>query len=204
MRVSKRRSRLVRMPDELRADRDRHAADPVASPSASSASATGASGATVTGSTIMPDSERLTLSTSAAWAAIVMFLWTKPSPPSWASAIARCASVTVSIAAETIGIRSAILRVSRVVHVHLRGQHVRALRHQQHVVEGQRLGRLLFDIDPPYPWHFLYFLPLPQGQGSLRPTFGPSRRTVCTSSVPPFGLARLGLARRPTASRMGR
>src|SRR3972149_6170626 len=21
------------------------------------------------------------------------------------------------------------------------------------------------------PWHFLYFLPLPQGQGSLRPTF---------------------------------
>src|SRR3989338_2870135 len=23
------------------------------------------------------------------------------------------------------------------------------------------------------PWHFLYFLPLPQGQGSLRPTFGP-------------------------------
>src|SRR4051812_4865672 len=25
------------------------------------------------------------------------------------------------------------------------------------------------------PWHFLYFLPLPQGQGSLRPTFGASR-----------------------------
>ena len=23
----------------------------------------------------------------------------------------------------------------------------------------------------PAPWHFLYFLPLPQGQGSLRPTF---------------------------------
>ena len=22
------------------------------------------------------------------------------------------------------------------------------------------------------PWHFLYFLPEPQGQGSLRPTFG--------------------------------
>ena len=46
----------------------------------SSASATGASGATVTGSTIMPDSERLTLSTSAAWASIVMFLWMKPMP----------------------------------------------------------------------------------------------------------------------------
>ena len=27
------------------------------------------------------------------------------------------------------------------------------------------------------PWHFLYFLPLPQGQRSLRPTFAPSRTT---------------------------
>ncbi len=26
--------------------------------------------------------------------------------------------------------------------------------------------------------HFLYFLPLPQGQGSLRPTFGVARRAV--------------------------
>ena len=25
------------------------------------------------------------------------------------------------------------------------------------------------------PWHFLYFLPLPHGHGSLRPTFGPDR-----------------------------
>lgn len=24
----------------------------------------------------------------------------------------------------------------------------------------------------PFPWQFLYFLPLPQGHGSLRPTFG--------------------------------
>ena len=28
------------------------------------------------------------------------------------------------------------------------------------------------------PWHCLYFLPLPQGQGSLRPTLGASRTTV--------------------------
>src|SRR5690606_35935167 len=28
------------------------------------------------------------------------------------------------------------------------------------------------------PWQFLYFLPLPQGQGSFRPTLGNSRRTV--------------------------
>jgi hypothetical protein len=78
------------------------------------ASATGASGATVTGSTIMPDSDRFTLSTSAAWASMVMFLWMKPSPPSWARAIARWASVTVSMAAETIGIRSEIVLVKRV------------------------------------------------------------------------------------------
>ena len=25
------------------------------------------------------------------------------------------------------------------------------------------------------PWHFLYFLPDPQGQGLLRPTFAPAR-----------------------------
>src|SRR2546427_10347159 len=25
------------------------------------------------------------------------------------------------------------------------------------------------------PWHFLYFFPLPQGQGSFRPTFAPVR-----------------------------
>src|SRR5215211_3707840 len=36
------------------------------------------------------------------------------------------------------------------------------------------------------PWHFLYFFPLPHGQGSLRPTFGSSRRTVFTlASSPP-------------------
>jgi len=26
------------------------------------------------------------------------------------------------------------------------------------------------------PWHFLYFLPEPHGQGSLRPTFSPVTR----------------------------
>ena len=33
------------------------------------------------------------------------------------------------------------------------------------------------------PWHFLYFFPLPHGHGSLRPTFGSSRRTVLTGVV---------------------
>jgi len=34
-----------------------------------------------------------------------------------------------------------------------------------------------------FPWQFLYFLPLPQGQGSLRPTFGISRRMVTLGRV---------------------
>ncbi len=144
VRVSKRRSRLVRMPTSLGPT---VTGTPLMRNFAmrARASATGASGATVTGSTIMPDSDRFTLSTSAAWASMVMFLWMKPIPPSWARAIARWASVTVSMAAETIGIRSEIVLVRRVDDVHLRGQHVRALRHQQHVVESQRLGQPLFD-----------------------------------------------------------
>jgi hypothetical protein len=80
----------------------------------SRASATRWVGATVTGSTIIPDSERLTLSTSAAWASMVMFLWMIPIPPSWAMAMARGASVTVSMAAEMMGVRSVMLLVSRV------------------------------------------------------------------------------------------
>src|SRR5712692_3261422 len=62
----------------------------------------------------MPDSERLTLSTSAACASIERFLWMTPSPPCWAIAIARRDSVTVSIAAEMIGIFNGMLAVSRV------------------------------------------------------------------------------------------
>src|SRR5579871_770806 len=57
------------------------------------------------------------------------------------------------------------------------------------------------------PWHFLYFLPLPQGQGSLRPTFSPSRRTVSTFGGGSSGEAacerrrRAGCARRWRRSR---
>ena len=79
-----------------------------------SAAATGASGGSVTGSTIIPASERLTLSTSAACASTERLRWTTPMPPSRASAIAARASVTVSIAAETIGIWRSIVRVRRV------------------------------------------------------------------------------------------
>src|SRR5215471_17829267 len=37
----------------------------------------------------------------------------------------------------------------------------------------------------PAPWHFLYFLPDPQGQGSLRPTLA-CPRTTCCGALPPF------------------
>src|SRR5580700_2912310 len=39
---------------------------------------------------------------------------------------------------------------------------------------------LSFSSSSAAPWHFLNFWPLPQGHGSFRPIFGPSRRTGCT------------------------
>src|SRR5258707_13434566 len=40
------------------------------------------------------------------------------------------------------------------------------------------------------PWHFLYFLPEPHGQGSLRPTFSPVRRWLgWLAAEPPAMLA---------------
>ena len=57
----------------------------------------------VTGSMIIPASARFTFLTFAACCSIVMFLCKTPIPPSCAIAIAIELSVTVSIAAETIG-----------------------------------------------------------------------------------------------------
>src|ERR1035437_620402 len=37
--------------------------------------------------------------------------------------------------------------------------------------------------DVHFPQQFLYFLPLPQGQGSLRPTFGPVRTGLAFSAT---------------------
>src|SRR4051794_15128630 len=68
------------------------------------------SGRMVTGSTIIPDSLRLTRSTSSAWASTDRFLWTMPMPPSWARAMARRDSVTVSMAAERMGMFISIPR----------------------------------------------------------------------------------------------
>src|SRR3954462_14403343 len=72
---------------------------------------------------------------------------------------------------------------------------------QQDVVEGEgfrqaggNLRRGSQGLSHVAPWHFLYFLPLPHQHGSLRPTFGSSRRTVfTTASSPPVRAGRGGL-----------
>ncbi len=79
-----------------------------------SASRIGRSGGSVIGSRIIPLSDRLTRSTSAACRSMGRFLWMTPMPPSRAMAIAMSASVTVSIAAETNGTLSGMARVRRV------------------------------------------------------------------------------------------
>ena len=61
---------------------------------------------------MIPLSDFLTFVTCLHCVSISMFLWIIPIPPSLAIAIAARCSVTVSIAAETIGILRDILRVS--------------------------------------------------------------------------------------------
>ena len=79
------------------------------------------------------------MSTSPTCSSIERLRWTIPMPPSRASAIAIRASVTVSIAAETTGTSSAIVRVSRVAVETSFGSTRRLGRHEQHVVEGEAL-----------------------------------------------------------------
>ena len=68
------------------------------------------SGVIVTGSTTIPLSVFLTRRTSWACCSGVMFLWMTPMPPWRAMQIAVCASVTVSIAADSSGMFSVISR----------------------------------------------------------------------------------------------
>ena len=75
----------------------------------------------VIGSSINPLSLLFTLRTCAACCSILMFLCKIPRPPSRANAIAREASVTVSIAADNIGIFSVIFFVSCVLILTSRG-----------------------------------------------------------------------------------
>jgi len=66
----------------------------------------------VIGSTIMPLSDRFTLSTSPACCSMLRLRWMIPIPPCWAMAIAICPSVTVSIAALSKGTFRAIVLVT--------------------------------------------------------------------------------------------
>ena len=63
-------------------------------------------------------------------------------PPACAIAIAMRDSVTVSIAALTSGMLSAIVAVSRVRVSAVAGSTSEAPGHQQHVVEGERLAQV--------------------------------------------------------------
>ena len=67
-----------------------------------------ASGPTVIGSRTTPLSNFLTRRTLSAWTSGGRFRWTMPMPPSSARAMASRASVTMSIAADTMGMLSAI------------------------------------------------------------------------------------------------
>ena len=134
----KRRSRLVRMPSSWPWASTTGRPEILYLAMTSRASRTDCSGWTVTGSTIMPDSERLTLSTSSACRSMLMFLWITPTPPNCAMAMAMLASVTVSIAADTIGRLSRIpSRVSRRADVELVRVDLRTPRHQEDIVKGQ-------------------------------------------------------------------
>ena len=87
----------------------------------STTSPTVVEGLIVIGSVTTPLSCFFTRETSCAWRSGERFLWTMPMPPSWARAIARRDSVTVSIAAERSGMFSASDRVRRVASATSRG-----------------------------------------------------------------------------------
>src|SRR5947209_2479427 len=112
MRVSKRRSRLVTMPTSLPflvtgMPEIRYCSMILC------ASRMVWSGEMVTGFRIMPLSDFLTLSTSAAWSVGESTRWMIPTPPSRAIAMASRASVTVSMAALTMGMLIVMRRVNR-------------------------------------------------------------------------------------------
>ena len=79
------------------------------------------SGPTVIGLRTMPLSNFLTIETCWACCSIVMFLWMMPMPPSCAMAMASRDSVTVSMAADRIGMFSVMSAVRRVLRSTSRG-----------------------------------------------------------------------------------
>ena len=109
--VIKRISRFVIIPKSFNSSSTTGTPEILYSPIKASASATVLSGPIKIGSIIIPLSDFLTLVICLACVAISIFLWMIPMPPKCAIAIAALYSVTVSIAAETIG----MLSVTRLV-----------------------------------------------------------------------------------------
>ena len=112
VRRSKRKSRLVIMPTSVVPSTTGTPETPFSRVKARSSSSV-AFGSMVTASRIMPDSYFLTARTSLACSSTVIFLCTMPMPPSCAMAIARRASVTVSIAEDISGIFNEIFLDTR-------------------------------------------------------------------------------------------
>ncbi len=112
---TKRMSRLVMMPTSLPSPSTTGSPETRNRPQIASTSATVASGVVVTGFVIMPDSERLTLSTCSAWSAMERLRCSTPRPPCLAIAIAMRDSVTVSMAEERRGAATVIRRLRRVL-----------------------------------------------------------------------------------------
>src|SRR4051812_19481729 len=138
-----------------------------------------------------------------------------PRPPSCAIAIARPDSVTVSIAALISGTFRRMLRVNHEETSTCVGSTVECCGTSRTsskvsavamsaVTADKDSGAVFSSMGPldvqihegpthcrpclhhaAAPWHFLYFLPLPHGHGSFRPTFGSSRRTVLMASSRP-------------------
>ena len=104
-------SRLVMMPTSLFSWSTTGRPEMWNLPHSLSRSASVTSGFTVSGSVIMPDSERFTTSTCAAWSSIERLRCNTPMPPLRAMAMAISASVTVSMAAEIAGTFIVMLRV---------------------------------------------------------------------------------------------
>ncbi len=122
-------------------------------------------------------------------------------------AIARRDSVTVSIAALRSGTLTRMFRVTRDETSTALGStcecrgtsstssKVSAVRQaDRNLIGVEDVGSCFHEPgsspEPYAPWHFLYFLPLPHGHGSLRPTFGSSRLTCFTTSSPPVRAGR--------------
>ena len=100
------------------------------------------SGPTVIGSRTTPLSNFFTLRTLSAWTAGGRFRWTMPIPPSSASAMASRASVTMSIAADTMGMLSGIPGGEDSGKVGVAGEDLGVAGRKHHIVEGERF----FDV----------------------------------------------------------